>query len=314
MKKLAKILTAAASTALLCPVFAINAHAVGSVEDICNAIRNIGFDDSVVRSFMNHYETMPHDENGMTIKGKFYDYDYLAEMIEISQQKIDATIAMKYGLSIEDISGAMADTFIEDYFGGSTATTAQTTAAQTTAPAAPVTDTNGNTVTQTTASAAATSAVTTTAAGSSKHSKEQERAFLKMTAEERDAFLNNLPKDERAAYLANMTPQERKALMKQLSKDDQADIINEMVDAAEQIGFHVTVDKIDNGQLDYSVRDSEGTLVDSTSLNTSVDDTGWDMTIPVIGSAGTILLSVGGFGWTAHRANKRREEVLHETE
>ena len=304
MRITAKILAAAASAAMLCPAISMTAHADGSIEDVCNAIREIGFTEAYVQQFMNTYQTLPHDDEGMEVEGVYDTYANWAEYIEIYQKKITEKLSEALGIDPEAVKTADPSAYMPQF------TAPATTAAQTTAPAAVQTDENGSTVSQTTAaSAQQTTAVTDANAGG--HTKEDEDAFVKMTLEEKKEFLSSLPEDQRTAYIAGLTPAERRSLLKQVGTEVQADIIKDFVDAGETLGMHVSVDKIENGQIDYSVRNGEGTLVDSSSLGNTVDDTGWDLTLPVLGSAGTILLSVGGLGWTALRANKRRDEVLH---
>ena len=293
MKLYAKILAAAASAAMLFPVCAVPAHAEGTLEDVCDAIREIGYPEECVKAFMNKYETTPHDENGMTIRGEYWEYIDLAENIVIFRNRIDEELAAELGVDPKDVRTADPSAFLE----------LLNTTQVTTATSVTVTDENGQTVSETTATTAMTNGGT--------HSKEQETAFVSMTLEEKRAFISSLPEDQRAAYIAGLTPAERKSMLKQISKDAQAGILKEFVEAGESFGMHVSIDKIEEGKIDFSVRDSEGTLVDSSSFGNTIDDTGWDLTVPVLGSAGTILLSVGGLGWTAMRANKCRKEVLN---
>ncbi|MBR5372649.1 MAG: hypothetical protein IK130_10600 [Oscillospiraceae bacterium] len=308
MKRCVKMLAAAVSAVMLFPVCAVPAHAEGSIEDVCDAIREIGYPEECVKTFMNEYETRPHDENGMYVGEDYWEYIDLAENIIIFRDLIDGKLAAFMGVSPEAVKTADPSAFVSLL-----PLLTNAAPAATTAPAAAVTDENGQTVSQTTVTTVSGSEapVTTAVTNGGTHTKEQEAAFVNMTLEEKQAFISSLPEDQRAAYFAGLTPAERKSLLKQISKDAQADILKDFVEAGETFGMHVSIDKIGDGQIDFSVRDSDGTLIDSTSFGSKVDDTGWDMTLPVIGSAGTILLSIGGFGWTAYRANKRREEVLN---
>ncbi|MBR5372650.1 MAG: hypothetical protein IK130_10605 [Oscillospiraceae bacterium] len=309
MKIKARVLAATLSAAVICPAFAMNAHAEGTIEDVYDAIREIGFGEAYIQQFKNKFATIPHDENGMTVEGTYMEYADWADMIIVYQDKITQRLAMEFGIDPEAVKTADPSLYLEPV--PSTEVTTTTKLAETTKP---VTDENGEIVSQTTVSSAATTEGTTTTAvtNGGGHSQEQENAFVKMSLEEKKKFISSLPEDQRAAYLAGLTPAERKSLLKQVGKDVQADILKDFVDAGETLGMHVSIDKVGEGQIDYSVRDSDGTLVDSSSFGSTVDDTGWNMTLPVVGSAGTILLSIGGFGWTAYRTNKRREEVLND--
>ena len=72
--------------------------------------------------------------------------------------------------------------------------------------------------------------------------------------------------------------------------------------------MNITVDNISGEGIDYSVRDSEGNLVDASVIGTQVDDTGWNTTLPVLGSGCAILLSVGGMLYTGKKGFKREED------
>ena len=47
--------------------------------------------------------------------------------------------------------------------------------------------------------------------------------------------------------------------------------------------MQVTVDSISESEVRFSVRDRDGRLIDASGVGLTVDPTGWDMTVPVLG-------------------------------
>lgn len=136
-----------------------------------------------------------------------------------------------------------------------------------------------------------------------------EKPFASMTLEEKQAYIASLPENERAAFLAGMTTAERNSILKQMPAQSQANIADGFISLGEQLGMHVSVDQLDSNGINYSVRNSEGTLIDVSSVGTSVDDTGWNLTLPVLTSSGMILLSVCGLA--AVGMGRKRKDVCN---
>lgn len=123
-------------------------------------------------------------------------------------------------------------------------------------------------------------------------SVEPEKPFADMTMEEKRAYVNALPEEERAAFLANLTAEERNSILKQLDPQKKQEVVGSVVELGKQMGMTVTVDDADSYK--FSVRDQNGTLIDSASFGLTVDPTGWNTTVPVLAASGMILLSLGG--------------------
>ena len=137
-------------------------------------------------------------------------------------------------------------------------------------------------------------------------SVEPEKPFVSMTLEEKQAYIASLPENERAAFLAGLTTTERNSIIKQMDTEGKANIADGFISLGEQLGMHVSVDQLDSNGINYSVRNSEGTLIDVSSVGTAVDDTGWNMTVPVLTGSGMILLAVGGLA-AVSRGGKRKD-------
>lgn len=121
-----------------------------------------------------------------------------------------------------------------------------------------------------------------------------EKPFAEMTAEEKHAYIDSLPEAERAQFLASLSPEERKSLIRQLDPEQQREIAAGMAEAAQEIGMNVTVDGISDGEMRFSVRDSDGRLIDASGIGMTVDPTGWDMTVPVLSGGLMTLVACGG--------------------
>ena len=125
-------------------------------------------------------------------------------------------------------------------------------------------------------------------------SVEPEKPFASMSLEEKQAYIASLPEEERAAFLAGLSTADRNSIIKQMDTESKANIAEGFIGLGEQLGMHVSVDELDSNSISYSVRNSEGTLIDVSSVGNTVDNTGWDMTLPVLAASGMILLAVGG--------------------
>ena len=76
----------------------------------------------------------------------------------------------------------------------------------------------------------------------------------------------------------------------------------------EELGFHMTVDNIQDNQVDVSLRDPEGNLIDSSSMGVIVEDTGWNLTGWFALASVLVLVSMGGIGYVMYCSTKASEE------
>ena len=276
MKKTVRTLAAAAAlTGMLC-MGSLTAHAEGSVQDVYAAMRQIGMPEGMINQAKNAYQSHPemHDANGMTINGQYASYADWADMVIVMEDTIWRKVAEQFGVDVATVREYAK----EKYSGKTTKKASSDSEAQ---------------------------QQTTTEAEKERPS---DMKFIKMTAEEKKAYIQSMPEDERAKFLAGLTTAERNSILKQMSTDDKADIMSQFADIGKQMGMNVTVDKIDGNDISYSVRDADGTLIDSSSIGTRTDDTGWDLTVPVLISLTAVLLSAGGLVWMSRSMTKREEQ------
>ena len=111
---------------------------------------------------------------------------------------------------------------------------------------------------------------------------EEKTDFSKMTEEEKDEYIKNMPQAEKNQILKN------------LDKEKQMEIINSMIDASSALGMNVSVDSFSKDKIEYSIRDDKGGVVDISSIGVIVDDTGIDYTALYLTAAGVVLASAAG--------------------
>lgn len=268
-KKLTACLAAAAAVILSGSVLPLNASA-SSVEDVYDAMRRIGMPESMIQEAKLQYQNTEHDENGMSINGTYFTYDVWADMVEIYEDDIWTEVGKQFGISGEEIKKASTET-----------APAQTSAA----------DPPAQTPAQPEKPAV---------------SVEPSKPFVNMTLDEKKEYVASLPEEERAGFIAGLSTTERNSIIKQMDTGSQANIASGFIELGEQLGMHISVDQLDGSGINYSVRNSEGTLIDVSSVGTSVDDTGWNTTVPVLGGSAMILGAVGGL-MLAFRKQRREE-------
>ena len=256
----------------------MQASADGSVEDVYAAMRGIGMSEAMVQQAKNMYQTTPHDAEGMEINGHYATYTVWAEYVYIYEDQIWE--------------------IIDEQFLTTPASSAATTTVTTTTTAAASDAASGTT--------AVTSVSTATT-----RSAEERKAFINMTLEEKKAYVSSLPAEEQQEFLRSLTTSERNSIIKQLDTESQAEIAQGFIDLSKQLGMNVTVDSIGGGSIDYSVRDSDGNIIDISTIGTQVDDTGWDTTLPVLGACGAILTAAAGLTLNTLRSKKREEDAAN---
>jgi hypothetical protein len=266
---------AAAVSAMICSLIALPVRtSASSIEDVYDAMRRIGFPESMIQDAMIKYQNTEHDDEGMTINGTYFTYDVWADMVELYEDEIWEEVGKQFGVSGEEIKAAAQKQQAAE--AAASAEQPGEAPAVTEAPAEP------EPVYQT------------------------DKPFVNMTLEEKQAFVASLPEDERAEFLASLSTAERNSIIKQMSTDSQANIASSFIDLGEQLGMHISVDQLDENGISYSVRNSDGTLIDMSSIGLAVDNTGWDTTMPVLCGGALILGAAGGL-WLVIRKMHREE-------
>ncbi len=277
VKKISAGISAAAAV-LLCGAVMPFAASAESVEDVYEAMRRIGLPESMVQEAKLQYQNTEHDDEGMKINDTYFTYDVWADMVELYEDDIRNEVGKQFGVSGDAIKEA-----------------AQAERTQQSAETQP-------------ASESSTAPVESAPVKTEKPavSVEPSKPFVNMTLDEKKEYVSSLPENERAGFIAGLSTSERNSVIKQMSTDSQANIAIGFIQLGEQFGMHISVDQLDGSGINSSVRNSDGTLIDVSSVGTSVDDTGWNTTVPVLAGSAMILGAVGGLILLTRR--QRREE------
>lgn len=284
MKHTRKKLTAgisAAAAVLLCGAAMPFAASAESVEDVYEAMRRIGLPESMVQEAKIQYQNTEHDDEGMTINETYLTYDVWADMVELYEDDIRNEVGKQFGVSGDAIKEAAeaersqqpAET---QPASENSAAPAETAPAKTEKPAVSV---------------------------------DPPKPFVNMTLDEKKDYVASLPETERAGFIAGLSTSERNSVIKQMSKDSQANIASGFIQLGEQFGMHISVDQLDGSGINYSVRNGDGTLIDVSSVGTTVDDTGWNTTVPVLAGSAMILGAAGGLILLTRRQRKEEQDA-----
>lgn len=284
MKHTRKKLTAgisAAAAVLLCGAAMPFAASAESVEDVYEAMRRIGLPESMVQEAKIQYQNTEHDEEGMTINETYLTYDVWADMVELYEDDIRNEVGKQFGVSGDAIKEA-----------------AQAERSQQPAETLPASESS--------AAPAETAPVKTEKPAVS---VEPPKPFVNMTLDEKKDYVASLPETERAGFIAGLSTSERNSVIKQMSTESQANIASGFIQLGEQFGMHISVDQLDGSGINYSVRNGDGTLIDVSSVGTTVDDTGWNTTVPVLAGSAMILGAVGGLILLTRRQRKEEQDA-----
>ena len=284
MKHTTKKLTAgisAVAAVLLCGAAMPFAASAESVEDVYEAMRRIGLPESMVQEAKIQYQNTEHDDEGMTINETYLTYDVWADMVELYEDDIRNEVGKQFGVSGDAIKKAAEEERSQQPAetlpaSESNASPAETAPAKTEKPAVSV---------------------------------EPPKPFVNMTLDEKKDYVASLPETERAGFIAGLSTSERNSVIKQMSADSQANIASGFIQLGEQFGMHISVDQLDGSGINYSVRNGDGTLIDVSSVGTTVDDTGWNTTVPVLAGSAMILGAAGGLILLTRRQRKEEQDA-----
>ncbi len=134
-----------------------------------------------------------------------------------------------------------------------------------------------------------------------------EQEFIKMTLEEKRAYIASLPADKQQIFLNSLTAEQLQSIVKQLPADGKADVLDKFVQAGESLGVQVTIDEINDDNISMTLRDDEGELVDVAAVGVIVEDTGIDYR-PIFSVSAVMLLTAGALLWIVFRKMKSGAE------
>ncbi len=116
------------------------------------------------------------------------------------------------------------------------------------------------------------------------------------TGSENMVAFSELSDEEQKAYVDGMTKVEKNRIIKGLDSTKKLEIVDKLIETSGELGMNVTVDDISQDSIRYSIRDDKGGLLDIASIGAStVDDTGIDYTVLLLGCLAVLILSCFGF-------------------
>ena len=119
--------------------------------------------------------------------------------------------------------------------------------------------------------------------------------FINMSMEEKQAYVNSLPDEQRTDFINSLSTEARNSIIKQLPTQDKAAIMQKYIDTADTMGMHVTVDNIGEKDISVVVRNEDGVVIDKTAIGVVIDETGISHTKPLAAAGIGILISIAGF-------------------
>lgn len=155
---------------------------------------------------------------------------------------------------------------------------------------------------------AATTTVTTTQAGINNNPNSggiTSQEFIKMTLEQKAAYVKTLPESEQLNFLLTLNAEEMVSIIKQMSLDSKANVVGSLVEVGKQWGMDFTVNDMTDNNLTLGVRDESGKLVGETTLGTAVEETG--ITYRGLISVAVALIGAAGVGAVVLQRKLRRE-------
>lgn len=251
-----RILAALFAAGCFFSVNGLSASAAVTVDDIANKARELGFSEAEVQLGYNQWSS-----------GAF------------TQAHLDRIWA-----KLENFEGDILDLYEEILMSG-----IEIPSQPTTDPVSPTENTEGTTGT-TDAPTEGTQSPENTEAATQAPTKE----FAKMTLEEKRAYVSGMTPEERRTFLENLTPEERRSLLKQMSIDNKAEVLEGFVGVAEEMGMHVTVDKLTDDNISLTIRDDQGTIVDKSEMGITIDETGISHTGLLVSAAAGAILALSG--------------------
>lgn len=131
---------------------------------------------------------------------------------------------------------------------------------------------------------------------SSLQSDEAKQDSRKNAESDNKIAFSDLSDEEQKTYVDGMTKAEKNRIIKGLDSNKKLEIVDKLIETSGELGMNVTVDDISQDSIKYSIRDNNGGLLDIASIGAStVDDTGIDYTVLVLGCLAVLLLSCFGF-------------------
>ncbi|MCR5599117.1 MAG: hypothetical protein K6G33_00020 [Ruminococcus sp.] len=135
--------------------------------------------------------------------------------------------------------------------------------------------------------------ITLTADDGSTFTRISKEAFVKMSYDEKMAYIRSFTPEQQQIIINNLSPEEYRSLMKQSPAEQKIQIVSKLSEAVEEMGLNITVDEITDDSLTLAMRNGSGELVNVSTAGASVEDTGYDRR-GILAVAASIIVSAAG--------------------
>lgn len=122
--------------------------------------------------------------------------------------------------------------------------------------------------------------------------------FIKLSYEQKMAYLRTFTPEQQQIFINNLTPEEYRSMLKQAPQETKINVVDELSKAAGAMGMNITIDEISDDSISVAMRNENGELIGVANSGASVADTGYDRSrvfltaglLFLAAAAGTVLI------------------------
>ena len=243
------LITALCSVAAIfgAAAYSLSANAT-TVEDVMAEARYWGYPESMIQDAYNYYLQSPesyHEE----------EFDMAIKYLRDSGKNLVTTNAQQH-----------------DKLVGTTTTTTTTASASDTSQ----TDNSGSVSTEPAAgnndTPVSSSVITLTMPDGTKFDRISKDDFIKLSYDEKMAYISSFSPDQQQVIIDNLSPEERRSILKQLPVDQKVDAVKGLSDAMKTMGLNISIEEVSDDSLELSMRNESGELVSVSNAVTLVEE------------------------------------------
>lgn len=278
------LITALCSVAAIfgAAAYSLSANAT-TVEDVMAEARYWGYTESMIQDAYNYYLQSPesyHEE----------EFDMAIKYLRDSGKNLVTTNAQQH-----------------DKLVGTTTTTTTTASASDTSQ----TDNSGSVSTEPAAgnndTPVSSSVITLTMPDGTKFDRISKDDFIKLSYDEKMAYISSFSPDQQQVIIDNLSPEERRSILKQLPVDQKVDAVKGLSDAMKTMGLNISIEEVSDDSLELSMRNESGELVSVSNAVTLVEETGYDRRKIFAAAGALFVVSAVGLYILIHQTFKRKE-------
>lgn len=289
MKKLLSGILAAAAT--VCGICASGlSSSAATIEEVAETARRYGIPETMIQQGFNEYYADPDSYDSETLDyAIIHIEEYYQEIIDRFSDYDQPSDTTQPNTDASSGNNNSADNNSTDTEGGNTTGSNIQDKTESSGNAASGQDTSGSPSGNEASGSKNEETINNNSGG--RISKED---FIKMTLEEKQAYVASLPEAEREEFMRTLSAEELKSIVKQLPTDDKAAIVDKFVQAGDAMGVKVTVNEITDDNVSMALRDKNGQLIDVAAVGVIVEDTGYDYTLLYTISGVCVIIAAAG--------------------